>query len=303
MKRSLVVAVALLPSPLLAQNTVSYQMAEHLTEDADSSLTTTGYGFEVHIDSSVDMSNWGPKFKYPTGTTSVALSGTGSPNNGSGFKYESDFSSASALSSAYPDGTYSMVFKGTSAPTGSVSTLSVTTDASNFASIAQPYVTGENNGATWGANNTLYLESGTTTLTLNPFSQFGSGAEIENVGLVDSAGNVIGTAYGEDDIANFSTSGTLKTSYTIDSSLLKAGQTYTLEIQYDVLPSTVLDAGTLNGTSFAEAEIVSLQNSFNVELQSSGGSGAAPEPVATATALGLTALVGAFALRRRPLAA
>lgn len=290
--KSLFVTLAALPLGVFGQ-TISFELINHETQDSYSNLVeanSTPYSFEVHVDGNgTDMTNWGPKYKYDSG------SGVVIPASGSSYVYESDYASVSALNTANGSGTYSVVFKGSSPPTGTLvgATLSLNTNPSF--SFSQPSVTAANNGASWGTNDTLFLQStGTTTVTLNTFSEWGTGngtilnvesgtSAVESV----SANNISGTSYQDAD----------PTSFTINDSQLTPGQVYTVQIQYGEVASSP-NSGTLNGTTFNELGIYYLQDSFSIDVSPEGG-GSAPEPAATATVLGLSALVGVFALRCR----
>ncbi|HTL69035.1 MAG TPA: VCBS repeat-containing protein [Lacunisphaera sp.] len=269
----------LLLSPAHAQTpTISIDRTVHYTQTDAATVTpvqSKPYSFVFKVGSvgnNPNISQWGPAFYIPgsggvpqTGASSDTNTGTlnftASPNNYSDFMFVHDFASNADLESFYPiaptdGGSYGVNFIGTAPPSPNTFTAGLSFTGGAYPSVT-PQITSADNGATW-IGGVLHLQStGTTTLSLNSFPEYGSttyGSMIatgifNNSGVIAPASHEsyylpVGDSPGSDPISQPAI-----TSLTLDPSWFVPGQTYTLELQYLVFAGQP-DEANLNGIQF-----------------------------------------------------
>ncbi len=299
-----VVALGWIVSPVASAQTITVEMLDHFSQTSASAPTATAlpFSFEVRINANgaISMTNWGPAYSIPGGSVpggSASNTNTGtknfsaSPNSGANFFFQANYGTASAMTTDYPAaGAYGINFAGSGPPTPATFTSGLTFSSGTY-STSVPQVTGFNNGASWSPSTLNISTSGTTTLALSAFSEYltsTNGAQIQWK-LTNQSGTALAGAG-----ANFGlgyTDGAI-TQLAIDGSLLTAGQTYTLSIQYGILagaPGTT----SLSGTTFTG--VAEYWNHTDITITAT----AIPEPGAFAVIAGATALLGACLYRRQ----
>ena len=220
----------------------------------------------------------------------------GTQNQGTNYFYQANFSSTGAMAGAYATaGTYGITFTGGTPPTPNPYDAGLTFNSGVTFAPSVPQVMSMNNGAAWNGSGSLKVStSGTTTLNLNSFAEYGSGATYGSLitwGLGDQS---LTPLAGDKSVwtTALSTTQSPLTSLAINGSLLTVGQTYTLEIQYGLVAGTPV-VSTLGGQSFTGAAIYYNNTSITIT--------AIPEPGATAALLGAAAAIGGWGYRRRRL--
>ncbi len=220
------------------------------------------------------MSHWGPAFYKPgsagtpqSGASSDTNTGTlnfsTSPNNGTDFMFGHDFTTDAAMTSFYPvaptdGGAYGIKFLGGDKPTPDFFTAGLVFAAGTTYPSVTPQITSADNGAVWSSNHLLLKSTGTTTLTLNSFPEYGTTTygSLIGAGIYNDHG-VIGPASVESGFLPLGDSPATPTpiyqppvtQLTVNGSWLIPGQTYTLELQYSVIGGRP-DEVNLNGVEW-----------------------------------------------------
>ena len=289
---------------------VSIEMLNHYSQTSFSSPlpTPTPYSLEAHLNSGgvVNTSNWGPAFYRPgtsqapdTGSPSGFTTNTGTrnfpgaQNQGTNFFYQANFNTAGDMAAVYAtSGSYGISFTSGTPPSPNPYVSGLMFDSGVTFASSVPQVSSFTNGAAWSGSGSLKVStSGTTTLNLNSFAEYGIATygTLITWGLGDQSGTPLAGAKSIYATA-LSTTQSALTSLAINGSLLTAGQTYTLEIQYGILAG-LPTSSTLGGVTFTGAAVYYNNTAITIT--------AIPEPGATAALFGVGALLGGLFYRRQ----
>jgi hypothetical protein len=260
----LAIAAALSVPVLHAQSpTISIDRINYYTQTGASTVTPQAVPFSLNIQirgGSIDMSHWGPAFYKPgsggtpqSGSSSDTNTGTlnfsASPNNGTDFSFMHDFATNADMAAFYPiaptdGGAYGIKFLGSAPPSPALFTDGMVFASGPTYPSVTPQVTAVNNGAVWSSNRLRIKASGTTTLTLNTFPEYGSTTYGSLIGAgIYSNDGVIGSASVESGYLPMGDSSESPdpiyqapiTQLTVDGSWFVPGKVYTLELQYSVI--------------------------------------------------------------------